>query len=112
MLPSTPPVDACIAWEKPRFQTLKLNIDTAFHPDKVRATSAAVLRDSKGTVVFSTTCFHVHADSALHGEYLALMFGLEMVVVHDYSCDVVESDSLTVINDIKKGFNSFSRLVV
>lgn len=49
-------------------------------------------------ILLCVTTFHPHVEFALHGEFLALLFRLEVIVAEGMSPEEVKSYSLLVIN--------------
>lgn len=89
--------------------TNKINVHAAYKLGDLGATTAAVLQNSEGLVLFASSAFHLHVDSGLYGEYVVVLTGLQMIKAGGFTCVEVETNSQIVVNDILKGVNSISR---
>lgn len=72
------------------------------------STSGVVLRNSTGAIVFAATAFHLYVSSALHGEFMALLYGLQLLITSTLACELVETDFLLVVTDVNKGVSFMS----
>ncbi|XVF80627.1 hypothetical protein PTKIN_Ptkin15bG0089100 [Pterospermum kingtungense] len=89
--------DSVVKWMPPSDDWFKINCDEAFLKDSKSAEIGIVIRKSDGKLV-DAFCKKVLADNALNVE--AVKEGIMLVVNKGYEKVVIETDSLTVYNEI------------
>ncbi|XVF04115.1 hypothetical protein REPUB_Repub05bG0054000 [Reevesia pubescens] len=65
-----------------------------------------VLREHHGSVLLSGVATRNFVSDPLHAEILAIKWGLELAVGHNFNEVLIETDSLLALNEINKGDES------
>lgn len=91
----------------PNQEVFKANVDVAYKESDLYAASALVVRDHAGNIVSCASYQHYSVESALHGEFLALRYGVETVATFGFVNVLSGSDYLQVIKELKRGLASF-----
>ena len=74
-----------------------MNVDATFSSVTNVATLGMVVRDSIGSINLAAVEKIGNVESSLHVEFLAILFGLEVVRSDSFQSIMVENDSLLVI---------------
>ena len=93
-------------WEKPSKGYMKLNVDAGFDQDLLEGSVGAIIRDQSGQFIAAANekigiCF-----DSFNAEALAVRFGLNLARTVGCSRIVVSSDSLEIVEALKKGNSS------
>ncbi|XWS69079.1 hypothetical protein CRYUN_Cryun04dG0148800 [Craigia yunnanensis] len=90
------------SWFPPALDILKLNVDAAFSASSGKARYGMVVRDSTGKICLCAVSKEEDANTVLHAELKAILFGLKIACNNFTETLIVESDSLLAINKIRK----------
>ncbi|XVF70495.1 hypothetical protein PTKIN_Ptkin11bG0166200 [Pterospermum kingtungense] len=99
---------ANVVWLLPPIGFSKLNVDAAFKVSSEKAVCGMVIRDYQGVVLLYASKDFSGFHSSLHAELMAICFGLELAHNEGFLVQLVESDSLLAVNEVKKGSSSNS----
>ena len=91
----------------PLVDRIKVNVDAPYNLVTKIATLGMVVCDSIGTISLATVTKTDNIVSALHAEFLAILFGLEVIQSSSFIDILVESDSFLAIQEILKQKSSF-----
>ena len=91
----------------PLVDRIKVNVDAPYNLVTKIATLGMVVCDSIGTISLATVTKTDNIVSALHAEFLAILFSLEAIQSSSFTDILVESDSLLTIQEILKQKSSF-----
>lgn len=105
-----PVVERSDVWRPPDEGDYKINVDASYIAATSTASVAMVARDHQGSIICCATSIFSHVSSVLHGELLAIHFGVTWAISCSMESIIVETDSLLATLELQKGYSSSSKL--
>ncbi len=97
-------------WRKPQPGWMKLNVDGSFDPNYENGGTGTILRDERGTVIFSSCRFFGRCSDAREMELLAYKEGIALAIQWTLKPIVVESDCLEAVRMLQYAEKDLSTL--
>ncbi|XVF57667.1 hypothetical protein PTKIN_Ptkin07bG0000400 [Pterospermum kingtungense] len=97
-----------LVWFAPSVGLVKLNVDATYNYNTKVATCGVVLRDHAGDVLLSAIASFPDVSALLQAEFIAILFGLEVIKSGNFGPMLMESDAAVAIRELGEGLNSLS----
>lgn len=101
-------VDESSTWSAPPEELVKLNMDASYNNEELKAWCGVVAQDHDGHIIFAARKAFDGMVSPFQAKLRAILFGLEVSKDQHFQVQLVESDCLFAIREIRKGKNSSS----